>query len=128
MPARLGGDVRRTQFLRQVQRPLRVLAADRPIVRIRIGPAGMPIRLPRIGHGVHHEGVDVRNRQPVLIERLANRLLPLRQQPRRPGMRHVGQQLDARVPRRRHAGNRLLDRKVHVGVGTEGKLHRTSIQ
>ena len=33
---------------------VRVLAADGPIVRIGIGPARMPIRLPRIGYGVHH--------------------------------------------------------------------------
>ena len=66
------------EFLGKLQGPLGVLAADRPIVRIGLDPGRMPIGLPRIGHGVHHEAVDVRDRQPCAVEAIADRLPPLR--------------------------------------------------
>ncbi len=109
--------------LASCQCPLGVLAADGPVVRIGIGPAGVPVRLPRIGDGVHHEGVDVGDRQVVPGQRIANRLLPLLQQPGRPGVRHVGQHLDARVAQAGDLLDRLLDREVHVGVGAESEFH-----
>ncbi len=43
--ARFGRDARRAEFMGQLQRPLGMLAADRPIMRIGVDPAGMPIRL-----------------------------------------------------------------------------------
>ena len=45
------------------------------------------------------------------------------QQARRPGVRHVGQDLDALVAEVGDPADRLLDREVQVRVGTEGKFH-----
>jgi hypothetical protein len=100
-----------------------MLAADRTIVRIGIGPPGMPIGLPRVGHGVHHEGVDVRNRQAGVGDQLANLVDALRQQPRRPRMRHVGEQLNAAIAEAGHPANGLLKREAEIGVGAKGKFH-----
>ena len=121
--ARLGLDRRRPKFLGQPQRPLRVLAADGPVVRVGLDPGGMPIRLPRIGHGVHHKAVDVRDRQPVFFQAFADRPLSSLQQSRRPGMRHVGQQFHARIAQRGDTSDGLFDREVLVGVGTVGETH-----
>jgi len=121
--ARLGGDVRCAQVVGQLERSLGMFAPDRSIVRVRIGPAGMPIGLPRIAHGVHHKGVDVGDRQVMLVQLAANRFTTFWQQPGRPGVWHIGQQLDARIANRRNPANGLLDRVLHIGVGTEGELH-----
>jgi len=43
-------------------------AADGPIVRIGFNPRRVPIRLARIGHGVHHKAVDVGDLQAVLFK------------------------------------------------------------
>ena len=121
--AGLGGDRRRAQLGGQPQGPLGVLAADGPVVRIGVDPAGIPVGLPRVGHGVHHEGVDVGDRQPMARQRVADRGLAFFQQPGRPGVGHVGQDFNARVTQAGDFFDRVFDRKVHVGVGTEGQLH-----
>ena len=54
----------------------------------------------------------------------ANRIFSLLQQARGPGMRHVGQNLDARVTGRRNAGDRIFDRMAQIGIGAEGEFHR----
>ena len=76
------------------QRPLRVFAADRPVVRVGIGPAGMPVGLPRVGDRIHHECIDIGDDEAAVTQRPPDRLLLHLEEPRRPSMRHVGQQLD----------------------------------
>ena len=49
------------------------------------------------------------------------------QQPRRPRMRHVGQQLYSPIADLRDPRDRLLDRMLHVGIGTEGEFHAVSL-
>ena len=90
-PARSAGSARRSPW--PAERPLGVLAADRPIVRVGLDPRRMPVRLPRVGHGVHHEAVDVRDLPAMLGQRLADRLLcvratarPARRAARRPAL------------------------------------------
>ena len=51
----------------------------------------------------------------------ADHLLLHGQQTGRPGVRHVGEQLDAGVAEAGNAGDRLLDGHVEIGVGTEGE-------
>ena len=69
------GDVRGTEISGELQGPFCVLAADRSVVRVGLDPTWVPVRLPRVGHGVHHEGVDVGDREVVLRQRIADRLL-----------------------------------------------------
>ena len=57
----------------------------------------MPVALPRIVDGVHHEGVDVGDGQIVLLQGVADGLFLLVEQEGRPGVRHVGHDLDALV-------------------------------
>ena len=123
-PAGLGLDRRPAKVLGQLQGPLGMLAADGPIVTVGLDPGRMPVRLPGIGHGVHHEAVDVRNRHSVPVEARADLAKPLGQQPSRPGMGHVGQQLHAAIAQGGNAGDGLFQRVVQVGVGTESKLHK----
>ena len=63
LPTWLGGDRGGAKFGGQPEGPLGVLAPDGPVVAIGIGPAGMPVGLPRIGNRIHHEGVDIRDLQ-----------------------------------------------------------------
>lgn len=93
--ARFGLQVLRADFSSQLQGPLRVFAANGPVVGVRFDPRRVPIRLPRVVHGVHHEAVDVGNAQTVFHERVANRFTSFRQQIDRPGVRYVGQDLQA---------------------------------
>ncbi len=43
--------------------------------------------------------------------------------PRGPGVRHIGEDLDAGVAEVGDLGDRVLDREVHVGVAGEGEFH-----
>ncbi len=70
--ARFGRDSRSPQFLRQVQRPLRVLPTNGSVVRVGVRPSRMPIRLPRVSDGVHHKGIQIRNRQTMPLQMLAD--------------------------------------------------------
>jgi hypothetical protein len=100
-----------------------MFAADRPVMGIGIGPTRMPVGLPRIGDRVHHERVDVGNRQAMPGERVADRLLALFEQPGGPGVRNVRQDFDAGIAKLGNLGDGFLNGKVQVGVGAEGELH-----
>ena len=92
-----------------------VVDADLAVVRIGLDPRRMPVRLALVGDRVHHEGVDVRELQPESLQRRRDRpLLPV-EQAGRPGVGHVGHELEARVadaarsarrPRRRSISDR----------------------
>src|SRR5205807_8473077 len=57
----------------------------------------LPVLLPRVVDRVHHERIHVRDGEVVLRQRVAQRPLLLGEQVRRPGVRHVGHDLDAAV-------------------------------
>ena len=80
----------------------------------------MPIGLARIGHRVHHKGVDIGDREPVLREVFANGLFSFVEQAGRPGVRHVGQDLNTAIAEAGDLCDRILDREMHVGIAAEG--------
>ena len=121
--ARFGRDARRAEFLRQRERAFRVVDANLPIVPIRLDPRRVPVFLPWIVDRVHHEGVDVRDRQPIVRKRLAHCLLVFLEQIGRPGVRHIGHDLDALVTDPGNACDRLGKRKMQVGIGAEREFH-----
>ena len=86
----------------------------------------MPIGLPRIADGIHHEGVDVGNGEAVLLEGAANGLLSLGEQPCGPSVGNVGKKFDASVTQVGDARDGVFDGEVKVGVGGEGEVHGES--
>ncbi len=114
--AGLGLNARRPQFPRQAQRANRVFTANRPVVPIRLDPRRVPVRLPGVSDGIHHETVDVGNLQPMARQAVADCLFALAEQPGRPCMGHVGEEFETRKTQLRNPPDRLLRRKIHVGV------------
>ena len=111
------------KLLGQLQSTLGMLTADRAVVRVRIGPAGMPVRLAGVCHGIHHEGIDIRYRQPVTLQVLANRSLTLLQKQCGPRVRDVGQYLDPGVAQLSNLADRVLDRKMQIRIAAECQSH-----
>jgi len=124
LAARLGGDVLCPDFGGQLQRPLRVLPADRAVVRIGVGPPGMPVGLPRVGDRIHHERIDVGDDEPARPQGLPNRLLLHLEEPRRPSVGHVGEQFDAGVAELGDPFDRPFHGHVEIRIGTERQTQR----
>src|SRR5262249_38970520 len=99
--------------------------ADLPIMAIRLNPRRMPVALPRIVDGVHHEAVDVGDGQVVFLESVADGLLLFFKQERRPGVRHIGHDLDAHVADGGETAHCLVKGIIQICVGAKGKLHNT---
>ncbi len=96
--------------------------ADLPVVPIRLDPGRMPITLPRIADGIHHEGVDVGDGDLVLRQGVAHGLLLFIEQAGWPGVGHVGHDLDAGVADRGQTAHRLGEGEAQVGVGAKGQF------
>src|SRR5205807_7513911 len=100
-----------------------MIDADLAIMPVRLDPRGMPVALPGIADGVHHERIDVRNDKFTFRQGMSNTLLLLLEQASRPGMWHISHDLDAGIADSSQAAGRLGRGVLQVGVGAEGKLH-----
>ena len=114
---------RRADLAGQGQGARGVVDADLAIMAIRLDPGRMPVALARVVDRVHHEGVDVGDRQSIAGEGVAEGLLLLGQHIGRPGVRHVGHHLDALVADGGQPLDGLREGVIQVGVGAEGQLH-----
>jgi hypothetical protein len=94
--------------------------ANLAIMAVGFDPRRMPIALAGVVDGVHHEGVDVGDRQMILMEGVAQPLLLLRQHEGRPGVRHVSHDLDASIADGGQARHGVGEGEIQVGVGAEG--------
>ncbi len=121
--AGLGRDVRRAQLGAQASARLRVVDPDLAVMRLGLDERRMPVGLAVVVDGVHHEGVDVRERQPRSLHRPQDRALLHVEQTGRPGVRHVGQQFQALVAECGDPGGRFVEGMFQVGVGAEGESH-----
>src|SRR5262249_53909703 len=102
-----------------------VVDANVPVIHIRLDPRRVPVFLAAVVDGVHHEGVDVADPQLVIGQAIADGLLLLGQQVGRPGMRHIGHDLDAGVADPCQATGSLGEGVFEVSVGAEGEVHYT---
>ena len=76
-----------------------------------------------VGDGVHHERVDVRDREPAILEQSPHALQIARCEVLGPQVRDIRHQLDARVAQVGDPAHRFLEREPHVGVGAVRELH-----
>ena len=107
--AGLGRDVRCAQLGAKRKRPPGVIDPDLAVVTLGLDERRMPVGLAVVVHRVHHERVDVRERQAGLFHRLQDAALLHVEQAGRPGVRHVGQQLEPLVTQAGDAPGGLVE-------------------
>ena len=100
-----------------------MIDANLAIMTIGLDPRGIPVALARVIDRVHHEGVDVGDGQVVLGQSIAQALFLFGQHPGRPGVWHVGHDLDAGISESRDAPHRFGEGEIQICVGAEGQFH-----
>src|SRR5262249_49760809 len=93
--------------LGQVKGPDGVIDAHLAIGPVWLDPRRVPVLLSGVVDGVHHEGVDVADGKAVARKRVADGLLLVFQEIRRPGVWDVGHDLYTVVSRPGNSPRRL---------------------
>ncbi len=86
----------------------------------------MPVALPRIVDGVHHKAVDIGDGQTIRFQGVADGLFLFVEQEGRPGVRHVGHDLDALVAESGETAHRLRKGIIQIRIRAESEFHYTT--